>query len=237
VQPAKETVYRSYSPAEVRESIRLASSQRPFFTPGFDPALALVHATRIRDFEKSGGPYPSVDATDTITSDTGGLAWHRDQAKQSVVTIDTNRSQAVIGFVKHAGKPPRNFAATVENEFCAITLTSLEDKPISQADRLLLITAARSANTGMKWNDKRTTLTDWGTEPTLIEPVKGFVTLRGIESARQIEAVPLDSGAKPIGKPIPAEETQDGYRIPVGEPATPWYLIRILRATSSHNTG
>ena len=49
----------------------------------------------------------------------------------------------------------------------------------------------------MKWNDKRTTLTDWGTEPTLIEPVKGFVILRGIDAAKQIEAVPLDSGAKP----------------------------------------
>jgi len=236
VQPAKETMYRSYSPEEIRESIRLASSQRPFFTPGFDPALALVHAARIRDFENSGGPYPRVDAMDAIASDTGELAWHRDQTKQGLVTIDTDKSQAVIGFIKHAGRPLRNLAATVENEFCAVVLTSLEDKPISQADRLLLVTTAHSANTGMKWNEKRTTLTDWGAEPTLIEPVKGFVVLRGIERAKQIEAVPLDSGAKPIGEPIPAEKTQDGYRIPIGEPATPWYLIRIIRATGSNNT-
>ena len=152
------------------------------------------------------------------------------------MTIDTDKSQAIIGFVKHAGKPLRNLAAAVENEFCAIALISLEDKPISQAHRLLLVTTARSANTGMKWDDKRTTLTDWGTEPTIIEPVTGFVVLRGIESAKQIEAVPLDSGAKPLAKPVPAEKTQDGYRFPIGEPATPWYLIRIMRATGSQNT-
>jgi len=229
VQPAKDAIHRSYSPEEVRESIRLASSQRPFFTPGFNPALALTHAARIQGFEKSGGPYPSAETTDAIASDTGQLVWHRDQTKQGFVTIDTDKSQAVIGFVKRANKPLKNLAATVENEFCSILLTSLEDKPIAQANRLLLVTTARSANTAMQWNDKRTTLTDWGTEPTVIEPVKGFVVLRGVEQARQIEAVPLDSSAKPIGEPIRAEKAQDGYRIPIGDPATPWHLIRIVR--------
>jgi hypothetical protein len=229
VQPAKETIYRSYSPEEIRESIRLASSQRPFFTPGFSPALALAHTTRIRDFSSSGGPYPSASTMDTITCDTGELTWHRDQTKRGFVTIDTDKSQAVIGFLKRADKPLKNLAAAVENEFGSIVLTSLEDRPISQANRLLLVTTARSANMGMEWNDKRTTLTDWGTGPSVIEPVKGFVVLRGIDSAKQVEAVPLDSGAKPMGEPIRAEKTQDSYRMPIGDPATPWYLIRVER--------
>ncbi len=229
VQPAKKTMYRSYSPEEVRESIRLASSQRPFFTPGFNPALTLMHATRIRSFEESGGPYPSVSATDAIVSDTGDLTWHRGPTKEGFVTIDADRSQAIIGFARRAVKPLTHLGASIENDFCAIVLTSLEDGPISQANRLLLVTTARSANTGMTWNDKRTTLTDWGTAPMVIEPVKGFVVLRGIEPAKQIEAIPLDGGCKPLGVPIPAERTDDGYRISIGEPVTPWYLIRIAR--------
>jgi hypothetical protein len=40
---------------------------------------------------------------------------------------------------------------------------------------------------------------------------------------------PLDSGAKPLGKPIVVEKTADGYRLPLGAPATPWYLIRRAR--------
>lgn len=229
VQPAKETVYRSYSLEEIRESIRLPSSQRPFFTPGFDTATALMHATRIRGFDAPGKSYAHVDASDIIVSDTGQLAWRHGQKQHGFVTIETNRSQALIGFIRHADKPLKNLATTVENEFCSIVLVSLDDKPIAETDRLLLVATARAANTGMKWNDKRTSLTDWGTEPSLIEPVKGFITLKDIRSARQMEATPLDSGAKPLGKPIPAEKTADGYRFPLGETVTPWYLIRVVR--------
>ncbi len=234
VQPAQETIYRSYSPEEVRESIRLPSSQRPFFTPGFDPATALVHATRIRSFDvaqppSAGEKITPEDGGATFTADTGQLAWHRNQKRQGLVTIQTDRSQALIGFVPHADKPLKNLAATVENEFCSLILTSLDDKPIAQANQLLLVATARAANTGMKWNDKRTSLTDWGTEPSVIEPVKGFVTLKGIDSVGQLEVTSLDSGAKPLGPPNPVEKTADGYRFAIGEPATPWYLIRITR--------
>jgi hypothetical protein len=251
VQPAKETVYRSYSPEEVRESIRLPSSQRPFFTPGFDPATALVHATRIRSFDvtqplsqerlafekqgQDGLATQGRDALATFVSDTGQLAWHHAQKRQGFITIETDRSQALIGFTKYADKPLKSLSATVENEFCSIILTSLNDKPIAQTDRLLLVATARAANSDMKWNEKRTSLTDWGAEPTLIEPVKGFVTLKGINTVEQIEMTPLDSGAKPLGKPIPAEKTPDGYRLPLGDPATPWYLIRITHNSVASN--
>ncbi len=232
VQPAKETIYRSYSPEQVRESIRLPSSQRPFFTPGFNPATALVHATRIRDFNVAQPPAAGEKIIPegggaTFLSDTSELAWHHAQKRQGFVTIQTDRSQALIGFIQHADKPLKNLAANLANDFCSVVLTSLDDKPIAQADRLLLVATARAANTGMKWNDKRTSLTDWGTEPSVIEPVKGFVTLKGITSVRQIEVVPLDSGAKRLGQPVPAETTSDGCHFRIGEPATPWYLVCI----------
>ncbi len=234
VQPAQETIYRSYAPEQVRESIRLPSSQRPFFTPGFDAAAALVHATRIRSLNVAQPPSAEEKTTPegggaTFLSDTGELTWYRGRKRQGLVTIQTDRSQALIGFVPHADKPLKNLAATVENEFCSLILTSLDDKPIAQANQLLLVATARAANTGMKWNDKRTSLTDWGTEPSVIEPVKGFVTLKGIDSVGQLEVTSLDSGAKPLGPPNPVEKTADGYRFAIGEPATPWYLIRITR--------
>jgi len=235
VRPARETIHRSYSPEQVRESIRLPSSERPFFTPGFNPTTALIHATRIRSLD--AGQPPSADEKTTpggggpaILSDTGELAWHHAGKRQGFVTIETDRSQALIGFIQHADRPLKNLAATVENEFCAVVLTSLDDKPVAQADRLLVVTTARAANTGMEWNDKRTSLTDWGTEPSVIEPVTGFITLRGLDTADHIEVTPLDGGAKPLGKPVPAQKTADGYRFPVGEPATPWYLIRVAHA-------
>jgi hypothetical protein len=227
VRPAREIVYRSYSPEQVRESIRLSPSARPFFTPGFDPALALRHATRIRDFNTPGGPYPPANFTDSLTSDTGQLVWHHGGKRQGFVAIQSDASQGLIGFVGQARAPLRNLAATVENEFCSIILTSLDGKPIAQANRLLLVTSARAANTGMQWNQERTSLTDWGTAPSVIEPVTGSVLLRNLDAVGGIEAVPLDSGAQPLGRPVATDQVADGWRITLGRPATPWYLLRI----------
>jgi len=227
VRPAQRIIERSYSPEEIREGIR--STQRPFFTPGFDPALALRHGTRIRSFAQAGGPYPAVEGSDVIASDTGELAWRRAKARQGLVTVQTDRSQALIGFLKASPASLKNLEATVENEFGSVVLTSLEDQAIAMSSRLFLVATARSANTGMKWNPERTSLTDWGTEPTVIEPVTGQILLKDIAPARRVEIVPLDSTAKAVGEPVPAEKTESGYRIPIGRPAVPWYIIRITR--------
>jgi hypothetical protein len=236
VQPARETVYRSYSPEEVRESIRLPSSQRPFFTPGFNPTAALAHATRIRDFNVAQPPsagFTREGGGATFVSDTGELTWHHGQRRQGCVSIQTDWSQALIGFIRYVDKPLKNLGATVENEFCSLLLISLEDTSLADTNQMLLVATARAANTDMKWNDKRTSLTDWGTEPSVIEPVKGFVTLKNINLVGQIEVTPLDSGAKAISRPILAQKTAEGYRFPIGEPATPWYLIRITHRVES----
>jgi hypothetical protein len=93
-----------------------------------------------------------MKTTDVITSDTNQLAWHHGGKKQGLVTIQTDESQGLIGFVGRATEPLKNLTAAVDNEFCSIILTSLDDKPIAGADRLLLVATARCANTGMKWN-------------------------------------------------------------------------------------
>ena len=229
VRSAEQTIYRSYTPEQVRESIRASSSQRPLFTAGFDPATALIHTTRIRSFDEAGGPYPQASSAGTIVSDTEQLKWHHGDAKRSFVTIETDRSQAFIGFVKNARRPLRNLATTVENEFCSVVLTSLDGRPISRAERLLLVATARSAHTGMQWNDKRTSLTDWGQPPTVMEPVQGSITLKNLRRAQRVEAVALDGEAAPLDSTMRAEKTADSYRLRLEGPATPWYLIRVWR--------
>ena len=108
-----------------------------------------------------------------MISDTKELAW-----QQGLVIVDSDRSQALIGSV--SGQASKNLAAKVQNRFCTIMLTSLDGAPLSRAKRMLLTTGSRAGNTGMKWNEKRTSLTDWGTAPTVIEPVTGTIMLRGL---------------------------------------------------------
>jgi hypothetical protein len=228
---------RSYSTEQVRQSIRLPSSQRPYFTPGFSLAIPLQHATRIISFSEESKQSQESRIESPVTSDTEELTWHYPPKEKGLVTVETDRTQAFIGFVRDSNKVLQNISANVENEFCAIVLSSMDEQPLAHSARLLLVTTARSANTGMKWNEgprkagtqKRTSLLDWGQEPVVIEPVRGTVTLRNLTSAKSVEAVPLDGAGRTIGQAIQAKQTKVGWEISIGQPATTWYAITIQR--------
>ncbi|UCG48361.1 MAG: hypothetical protein JSU94_01025 [Phycisphaerales bacterium] len=229
VRAAVETVARSYTIKQIYESIRMPSSERPYFTPGFSPALPLVHTTRIASFSGESGPYERAAEESPVVCDTKELSWCHGPKGRGLVTIETERSQALIGFVRDNQRSLENVSAEVENEFCSVILTSLDGRAISASGRLLLAATARSANTGMKWNDKRTSLVDWGSEPSLIEPVRGLVTLRNLEPAKNIDVVALNGTGKPLEEPVDLQKGLGGWRIRIGEPPTTWYLIRVER--------
>jgi cold shock CspA family protein len=229
VRPAIETVWRSYSAEQVREGIRLPYSERTYFTPGFSLAIPLRHATRIGGFNEPYGQNATAGRSSPTVSDTGELAWYHPEKGKGFVTVETDRSQALIGFLKGCDNQLKNLSATVKNEFCSIILASLDNQPISSSPRLLLVTTAKSANSGMIWNEKRTTLSDWGSAPTVIEPVKGEIVLRNMEPAQRIEAVALDGGGKPLGGSVSSRAVKGDFTLSVGDKATTWYLIRIQR--------
>lgn len=229
IRPALTTIPRSYSLEQVREGIRSAYSERPYFTPGFSPSTPLRHATRITGFDEESGEYPNVNGDSPVVSDTNELAWHYSAQTKGLVTIETEKSQALIGFVKDHNKGLKNLSAAVENEFCSIVLTSLDGRPISSSQRLLLAATARSANTGMTWNEKRTSLSEWGSAPTVIEPVKGRIILRGLEPLERIEMIPLDGAGNALRDPVRAQREKANYVLQIGQPATVWYLVRIQR--------
>ncbi len=229
VRPALETVPRAYSIEQVREGIRSPASERPYYTPGFSLSLPLRHSTRITDFDRSMQQYPKAARQSPVVSDTGELAWYHSERGKGLVTIETNKSQALIGFIKANNKSLRNLSVEVDNKFCSIILTSLDGQSISNSERLLLVTTARSANTDMIWNDKRTSLADWGTAPTVIEPVKGTVTLQDLEPSEQAVIVPLNGAGRQVGKSIKAQNLDRGFTFPVGEPTTLWYLVKVQR--------
>ena len=229
VRTALTTIPRSYTIEQVREGIRSPYSESPYFTPGFSPSIPLRHATRIVGFDNQAGEYPKTSSDSPAVSDTNELAWHYSEQEKGLVTVETEKSQALIGFVKGHNKALKNLSATIENEFCSIVLTSLDDRPISSSESLLLVASARSANAGMIWNEKRTSLSDWGSAPTVIEPVKGKVILRNLEPLQQIEIIPLDGAGKALENSVSAHSVKGDFVLQVGQPATVWYLVRIQR--------
>jgi len=229
VRSALTTIPRSYTIEQVREGIRYPYSEGSYFTPGFSPSIPLRHATRIVGFDDEAGEYPKVSPDSPIVSDTNELAWHYSEQEKGLVTVETEKSQALIGFVKDHNKALKNLSATVENEFCSIVLTSLDGRPISSSGSLLLVASARSANTGMIWNEKRTSLSDWGAAPTVIEPVRGKVVLRNLEPLQRIEIIPLDGAGKALENSVSVNGVKGDFVLQIGQPATVWYLVRIQR--------
>lgn len=229
VRPAQQVVARSYSTEQVNESMRLPEAERPYFTPGFPRSIPLRHGSRIRALDAE----PTGKFTDNpeppYISDTGELTWQLSPEKRGLVTIDTGRTQAVVGFVRNYGPRTRHLAPEVKNDFCAITLSSLTPEPIQRSSRLLLTACSRWQNTGSTWNDRRTLWDVWGTGPTLIEPVTGWLVLRELDGAVAVKLIPLDGAARPMGEPISGRRLEDGWEIPLGNPVTDFYIIQVVR--------
>jgi hypothetical protein len=230
VAAAKKTFTRTYSKEQVIDGLRLPSSEQPYFTPGLPPVLPLVHGSRIGSFD---GPHTNItpisNDDNPIVSDTGELKWFLSPEKKGLVTVDTARSQALIGYFGSRKEPLRNLSASVANPFGALMLVSLDEAPIAASRQLLLVAGVKTGNAGMQWNEKRTTLTANGTPPMMIETMEGTVTLRALSKAKSVEAVPLDGAGRQLSEPVRAERSQDGWTIPVGKAVTPWYLIRVAR--------
>jgi hypothetical protein len=146
-----------------------------------------------------------------------------------LVTVDTPRSQALVGFVKAKVMSTRNLAVDVANEFCAITLSALDNEPVARSSTLLLTAGARVENTGQQWNDSRTEVTQFGGPPSVIEPVSGRIELVRLEGAISVLVQPLDGAGHPTGDPLPVERTQEGWAFTLGDPPTTWFEIGVER--------
>ncbi|HVU33990.1 MAG TPA: hypothetical protein VHE61_11185 [Opitutaceae bacterium] len=256
VAPARTVVARTYSREQVDESLRLPEADRPYFTPGFPLSLPLRHESRIRALDAEPTGHFDDNRPPPYRSDTGELTWFvrdpsaalpahsregnaRERDHQVItgpgsgydglVTIDTPRTQALIGFVRDNGRTTRHLAAEVKNDFCAITLSSLTPDPIERAPRMLLTACSRWQNSGAEWDERHTMWTTWGHGPTLIEPVTGWLVLRELDGAVAVKLTPLDGAARPIGKPLMGRRLEDGWEIPLGSPPTNWYLVEVVR--------
>jgi hypothetical protein len=236
IKPARQTVERTYSKEQVLDAGLLPGglrpgSEQPYFTPSFPLSLPLEHGVRIKSLD--GPPTEKLTAADgnPIVSDTKELTWYTSDAKTGLVTVETDRAQALIGFIKANHKTLKNLGAEITNNFATIVLASMDGKPLARSAKMLLTTGSRVANTDQKWNDAHSGLGRGGQghSPTLIEPVTGTVTLRNIAAATAVSAAALDGSGKPIGGEIQAKKTSDGWPLAIGDPVTTWYVVSVRR--------
>jgi hypothetical protein len=228
VSKAHGTSERSYSRQQVFDSMLLPATERPYFTDGFPLYLPLEGEVRISSLDgRPTAPFSDSPPPNPIVSDTHELAWYTNPRKTGLVTIDTARTQALIGFVKAESRSVANLTAQIDNRFCTILLSSMEQQPISLSSKLLLVAGGPVENSGQTWNSAGTDLTAWGDAPTLIDPVRGTIVLRNLKGARAVTIQAIDGAGQPLGAPIPASHSGDDWKLPIGGQTTTWYQIAV----------
>jgi len=141
------------------------------------PAKAMAAVRSVVSFDDEFQVTPPFDLSpyeedNTIRSSTDQLAWTvGDSPKSGYFTMNTDGTKAVVGFAPEEPVKLGNVIITPKTEGAAIYLTaSGSESNIDEADRLLLVTMARSMNTGMRYLEGR--LLEKGKAPIKMEPVE-----------------------------------------------------------------
>jgi hypothetical protein len=235
VQPAKRLVKLAFDQDRLYDSLKEKRWDRlQFFTDGeLSPLLPLVHRLRIDQFTAArttrAADVAFTEPAGRIASDTGELLWEAAGKRAGWLTVNTPHTQAAVGWIGGQTLRAADAEFHLTTPFCAVSLTALDGQPLSRATKILLVAAARCANTGMRWNAERTSVTDqWGGPPLLIEPVEGQIRLRHSAS---LEVVPLDGAGRPQAGKASVMAPRDGAcAIPLAAAdATVWYLLRLAR--------
>jgi hypothetical protein len=234
VQPARKLVTVSYDEHRTYDSLQDPRWDRTRFHLDGDlsPLLPLVHRFRVARFDAPATTRVAdlgfAPPEGRIASDTGELLWEAGDKRTGRLTIDTPRVQAAVGWI--GGQTVRTADAEfrLKTPFCAVSLAALDGQPLIRSRQILLVAAARCANTGMQWNVQRTSLSDqWGSPPLLIEAVAGQIGLRRDAQSVPLQLVPLDGCGRPHADRAAAPS-------PVGDHAvyelnsadgTAWYVL------------
>ena len=168
---------------------------------GVPPEAALVHRTAIAA-EGRAAPAGALRPEqvkiegEKFVSDTGELAWDLSQRERGVVTLNTVRSKAVIGYGGgkrfDLGGVIIEPGQTLQDGWSAITVTALEGNPKAPPCRWLVTATGYVENTKMGWKnpEKSSVGKDWGQAPSLVEGVAARITWPW--HASSVEAWALD---------------------------------------------
>lgn len=203
---------------------------------GVSRETALVH--RVALVTDGGRPRPEpagdkvVPGAGRYVSDTKELFWDLSRKGRGVVTVNTPRSKAVIGYGGgqrfDLGGVVIEPGATAQDGWCTVTVTAREGNLAGGPAQLLVTATGLAQNTGMKWKTaaKDSVGRDWGTAPSLVEGISARLTLPA--QADRVRAWALDErGQRRTELPArKAGERQATFSLDPGR-RTLWYEIEV----------
>jgi hypothetical protein len=153
---------------------------------GVPREIALSHRIAIATEGSRRPDMPAPDAKPAnqarLEADTGELSWDLHTKGRGVVTVNTPKSKAVIGYGGgrrfDLGGVAIEPGATMQDGWSAITLTAMDGDFSTKACKLLITATGYAENTDMVWNTEKTSVgRNWGKAPSLVEGVQVRITL------------------------------------------------------------
>lgn len=183
---------------------------------------------------EAGGAQPNK-----FISDTGELVWDLSEPERGIVTVNTPKSKAVIGFGGGKRIPLGSVviepSQTMQDGWCVITLTAIdgdfEALQKGKAKLRAIITATGYAeNKNMGWKEvagyppKSSVGRKWGEPPSLVEGINAHIMLP--VNAKQVEVWALDErGQRKVKLPVQADSKGNALIAIGAEWQTLWYEV------------
>jgi hypothetical protein len=188
VKPARKQVVAALGKEKEVDALRTAGPWELVHAGhvGVPREAALVHRVALATEGVKPEPdaaKPERPAGPRYAADTGELLWDLGKKGRGVVTVNTPKSKAVIGYGGgkrfDLGGVVVAPGATRQDGWCAVTLTVTEGGLSSGAARLLITAVGEAENTGMKWKSAAhdSVGRDWGKAPSVVEGIPVRITL------------------------------------------------------------
>lgn len=191
----------------------------------------LVHRIALQPGARAmPNPAIGIAKANRYTSDTGELIWDVSQPRKGVITVNTARTKAVIGFVD--GRTFRLGDVAIKpghtrQDWCTIGLTLMDGPCFTGPCHALLVATGMAENSQMQWKTPAKTSVGrhWGIAPSLVEVVPFELTLPA--SAGRVLAWKLDEHGQ-RAHPLIVQDRAGKAQLKIGPDAgTLWYELEI----------
>ena len=175
---------------------------------------------------------PPAPSGNVLTSDTSELKWDLASAGRGVVTVNTPRTKAVLGYATNRVWNLGELTLTPGSNhlgWCSLAATLTRGSSFTNDCTALVVASGWWENTGQVWKDanKDSVGNSWGGPPILVEVVPFTLTLP--VGTNRVAAWALDERGQ-RKTTLPVTGTGTNATITVGtNTATIWYEIEVAR--------
>lgn len=199
---------------------------------GLNPEIAFVSRFALDTSGNSSNQIPEIEDIYNLISDTGELIWNTDNPQAGYITINTDKTKGLIGYVADREWELGNIAITsgsMDMDWCTMILTaqngSLEN--LKSGASILLVSTGRIENQNMGWTDhtRRSLGRYWGDGPVMVETIPAEITLP--IPADRVEAWALDALGQRMS-PLKIDKNNGHAIISIsGDEGTLWFEIDV----------